>query len=57
MECATRIEKRKEACPHSPTLDEEWVKNVLGGLVCKNAFMMKVWSGVNLIDIRFLKSI
>ena len=23
--CATRIEKGKEACSHSPTLDEDWI--------------------------------
>ena len=34
--CATRIEKGKEACPHSPTLDEGWVQNVLGEAVCQN---------------------
>ena len=34
--CATRIEKGKEACLHSPTLDEEWVRDVLGKAVCKN---------------------
>ena len=27
--CATRIEKGKEACSNSPTLDEEWVKDIL----------------------------
>lgn len=27
--CATRIEKGKQQCSNSPTLDEEWVKNVL----------------------------
>ena len=34
--CATRIEKGKEACPHSPTLDEAWVKDTLGEAVCQN---------------------
>jgi len=34
--CATRIEKGKEACPQSPTLDEEWVRNVLSKMVCGN---------------------
>jgi Recombinase. len=32
--CATRIEKGKEACFNSPTLDEEWVKKVLSEMVC-----------------------
>ncbi|MHB8064260.1 MAG: recombinase zinc ribbon domain-containing protein [Ruminiclostridium sp.] len=34
--CATRIEKRKDSCPNSPTLDEEWVQDVLGDAVCRN---------------------
>lgn len=34
--CATRIEKGKEACPHSPTLDEGWVQDILGEAVCQN---------------------
>lgn len=34
--CASRIEKGKETCPHSPTLDEEWVKKVLSETVCEN---------------------
>ncbi|MGE4273730.1 MAG: recombinase family protein [Desulfitobacterium sp.] len=34
--CATRIEKGKEACPNSPTLDERWVKDVLGEVICQN---------------------
>ena len=34
--CATRIEKGKEACPHSPTLDEGWIQDVLGEAVCQN---------------------
>lgn len=33
--CATRIEKGKEACPHAPTLDEGWVKDVLSEAVCQ----------------------
>lgn len=32
--CATRIEKGKEACANSPTLDERWVKKVLGEMYC-----------------------
>lgn len=34
--CVTRIEKGKDACPHSPTLDEAWVQDTLGGAVCQN---------------------
>lgn len=33
--CATRIEKGKGKCPNSPTLDEEWIKKILGEMVCK----------------------
>jgi len=34
--CATRIEKGKEACFHSPTLDESWIQNALGQAVYQN---------------------
>lgn len=34
--CASRIEKGKEECPNSPTLDEKWVQNILGEAVCQN---------------------
>ncbi|SHE90081.1 site-specific DNA recombinase [Tissierella praeacuta DSM 18095] len=34
--CATRIEKGKERCADSPTLNEEWVKEILGDTVCGN---------------------
>ena len=34
--CATRIEKGKELCPHSPTLDEGWVQDTLGVAICRN---------------------
>lgn len=33
--CATRIEKGKETCANSPTLDEEWVKQILVETVCE----------------------
>lgn len=33
--CATRIEKGKDACPHSPTLDESWVYNTLSETICR----------------------
>jgi site-specific DNA recombinase len=36
--CATRIEKGKEACTNSPTLDDEWIRKVLGVTVCDNGF-------------------
>ncbi|MGF7057905.1 recombinase family protein [Brassicibacter mesophilus] len=34
--CATRIEKGKESCSHSPTIDEKWIQNVLGEKICGN---------------------
>lgn len=34
--CATRIEKGKEACLHSPTLDEGWIQDTLSKAVCQN---------------------
>ncbi|OPX42369.1 recombinase [Ruminiclostridium hungatei] len=34
--CATRIEKGKDACPHSPTLDEGWMHDTLGVAICQN---------------------
>ena len=33
--CATRIEKGKEVCANSPTLDEEWIKKILGEMYCE----------------------
>ncbi len=35
--CATRIEKGKEACTNSPTLDEEWIKKILGKMFCEGS--------------------
>lgn len=35
--CASRVEKGKEACPHSPTLDEGWLQDTLGAAVCQNS--------------------
>lgn len=32
--CATRIEKGREACPYSSTLDEAWVQEMLSTTVC-----------------------
>lgn len=32
--CATRIEKGKEACAGSPTINEEWIKEMLGNALC-----------------------
>ncbi len=34
--CASRIEKGKDACPHSPTLDEGWLQDTLGAVVCRD---------------------
>jgi site-specific DNA recombinase len=34
--CATRIEKGKDACLHSPTLVEGWVHDTLGAVICQN---------------------
>lgn len=34
--CATRIEKGKEACADSPTLDEEWVQDTLSEIICQD---------------------
>lgn len=34
--CATRIEKGKYICSHSPTLDEKWVQNILCEKICEN---------------------
>lgn len=34
--CAERIEKGKEVCFNSPTLNEEWIQKVLGEMVCEN---------------------
>lgn len=35
--CATRIEKGKEECANSPTIDDEWVQDVLSEAVCENS--------------------
>jgi len=34
--CAARIEKGKEACPHSPTMDEGWIQDTLSKVVCQS---------------------
>lgn len=34
--CATRMEKGKESCADSPTLKEEWIKEVLEEIICEN---------------------
>jgi len=34
--CATRIEKGKEACANSPTLDEGWIHDTLEQAICQN---------------------
>lgn len=40
--CATRMEKGKDACKHSPTLDEEWIKDELGREVCGGNYDEKI---------------
>ena len=45
--CATRIEKGKEACVESPTINEEWIKEKLANVLCtelddENAIKEKV---------------
>ena len=32
--CATRIEKGRDACEASPTIEEEWVKTELERRIC-----------------------
>ncbi len=34
--CATRIEKGKEECVDSLTLNDEWIQKVLGEAICEN---------------------
>jgi len=34
--CATRIEKGRQACSNSPTLDEGWILDTLSEAVCEN---------------------
>jgi site-specific DNA recombinase len=34
--CATRIEKGKQVCNSSPTLDEGWIQDILSEAVCEN---------------------
>ncbi len=34
--CATRIEKGKDSCPNSPTLDDGWMQDTLSAAVCQN---------------------
>lgn len=34
--CATRIEKGREACPYSTTLNEGWVQKILAKMVCES---------------------
>lgn len=50
--CSMRIEKGKEVCPYSPTLDEEWVKKF-----ARTALMMKRLSEIKLIGLSCLVSI
>lgn len=39
--CATRMEKRREACKESPTVEEEWVKAELWRRVCGGEYEEK----------------
>lgn len=34
--CATRIEKGRQTCPNSPTLDEGWILDILSEVACQN---------------------
>lgn len=34
--CAIRMEKGKDLCASSPTLNEDWIKEVLGDTICGN---------------------
>ena len=47
--CATRIEKGRETCKESPTVEEEWVKKELGRRVCgegmKKRMLGRGWKG------------
>ena len=36
--CATRIEKGRDACRESPTIEEEWIKTELGKNVCEGEY-------------------
>lgn len=36
--CASRIEKGKDACPRSPTLDEGWLQDTLGMAICRRVY-------------------
>jgi len=36
--CATRIEKGKNECDLSPTINEEWLKQKLSALICEGTY-------------------
>ncbi|HEY0222652.1 MAG TPA: recombinase family protein [Lactovum miscens] len=40
--CATRIEKGKEACANSPTLDEDWIKERLSEMLCDGSYHERI---------------
>ncbi|MCH5343012.1 MAG: recombinase family protein [Acetatifactor sp.] len=40
--CATRIEKGRESCKESPTIEEEWMKGELGRRVCDGEYDEKL---------------
>ncbi len=40
--CATRVEKGKEACANSPTLDEDWIKERLSEMLCDGPYHERI---------------
>lgn len=40
--CAIRIEKGREACKESPTIEEEWIKTEIGKKVCGGEYEEEV---------------
>lgn len=40
--CVTRMEKGREACGESPTVEEEWLKAELGRKVCDGEYDEKI---------------
>lgn len=37
--CATRMDKGREACGHSPTIEENWIKEELGKRICDGEYL------------------
>lgn len=54
--CATRIEKGKDMCPDSPTLNEDEIREVLGGIVCENGIYCEKTIRNNIEKILIFKS-